>query len=310
MEPIKTILVPVDFEAASLAALRTALELARPNEANVVLLHAFSVPPYVYRGISEALLKQIRDQARDAALRPLNDLRSRWGVETLLREGDPATQVLRVADEIGADRIVMGTHGHRGFDRFMFGSVAEAVVRKSKVPVMVVRPEEDPARARHGKPIVLCATDYQPGSRPALELAGQYAAEIAGTLELVHAYAVPFYVYPGFDALLAGQLDAELRRAATRTLEALAKEYGAERHHLVAGEAGRSILDVAKERGAAAIVMGTHGRHGLGRFFLGSVAEWVLRRSPVPVLTTHVTTEAEAAEAQARPQPGVLAGRT
>jgi len=141
-----------------------------------------------------------------------------------------------------------------------------------------------------------------------LELAAAFAQEIGGTLQIVHTYAVPFYVYPGFDPVLAGQLDVELARSATRTVEALAEQFSAARHHVRAGEPGRTILEVAKEVQPAAVVMGTHGRRGLGRLFLGSVAEWVLRRSPFPVLTTHVTSDAEVAEAGARTETEAPAG--
>jgi len=307
MEPTKTILVAVDFEAASMAAIRTAAELARALEGRVVVMHSFSMPRSLSRDLSESLLADVHRQARDAALRPLNDLRSRWGVETMLREGEPATEILRAAEEVHADRIVMGTHGRRGLDRLMLGSVAEAVVRKSQVPVMVVRPAEGPAAPREGKPVVLCATDFQAGSRPVLELAAGFAREIGGTLELVHTYTLPFWVYPGFDAVRVDDLHAETRRWANKTIEALAQMYGAARFHVLDGEAGRTILDVAKEVQPAALVMGTHGRQGLGRFVLGSVAEWVLRRSTFPVLTTHVLGDPPA-ETQAPPGAEKCAG--
>lgn len=173
---------------------------------------------------------------------------------------------------------------------------------------MVVRPDEGPVPPRKGQPVVLCATDCLPGSHRVLELAAAFAQEIGGTLEIVHTYAVPFYVYPGFDPVLAGQLDVELARSATRTVEVLAEQFSAARHHVRAGEPGRTILEVAKEVKPAAVVMGTHGRRGLGRLFLGSVAEWVLRRSPFPVLTTHVTSDAEFAEADARTEMEAPAG--
>ncbi len=266
-----------------MAALQKAIELAQHTDTTVIALHAFALPPYVYNGIGANLLERIRLQSREAAVRPLKELAVPDLVSPLLREGQPAPQILMAIRELRPSMVIMGSHGRRGTDRVMLGSVAETVVRKADVPVMVVhamQPQSSTAT-------VLCATDLDDETRPAIELAQQYARSIEGTVEVVHAYAVPGYVYPRFDPRLALQLEAEIKRTAGRKLAELEKELGPLRTHLVADKPGKAIVDLAAKLRPAAIVMATQGRGGLGRAFLGSVTEWVMRRSPFPVLTTH-----------------------
>jgi nucleotide-binding universal stress UspA family protein len=288
MQPVETILVPIDFEAASLAAVHAAVEMARPLDARVVLLHVYSLPPYAYRGLPEDIFRRLREQASHEALRPLNDLASRWQLRALLREGDPVEHILRAVDEVGAQRIVMGTHGRRGLDRLLLGSVAEAIVRNSPVPVMTVRAVDSPRSVEARPRSVLCAVDLEPASEQVVALARQLADEQSTSLELLHVYSAPFYVYPAFDPVLAGELDVEVRRAATKAMDALAKSFGATRCHLRSGPFGKRIVEATEEMRPAVLVLGTHGRRALSRTFLGSVAEWVLRRSTVPVVTARL----------------------
>jgi nucleotide-binding universal stress UspA family protein len=277
------ILVPVDFEAGSMAALQKAIELAQHTDTTVIALHAFALPPYVYKGIGANLLERIRLQSREAAVRPLQELAVPGLVSTVLREGQPVPQILEAIQEHRPSMVIMGSHGHRGTDRVMLGSVAETVVRKAQVPVMVVHAEQPQSATG----VVLCAIDLEEDARPALELAQRYARSVEGTVEVLHVYALPGYAYPRFDRQLAVQLEAEIRRTAGRQLASLEKELGPFRTHLMAGKPGKAIVDLAAKLRPAAIVMATQGRGGIGRAFLGSVTEWVMRRSPFPVLTTH-----------------------
>ena len=295
MDKRKTILVPTDFDTASLAALRVALDLGRSAGARVVVLHAYAVP-FAHPELPGHVYERLRRQAEDEASRSLDDLAVRWGVDVVLRRGDPVEHALRTAEDVGAYRIVMGTHGRRGVGRLLLGSVAEAIVRRSPIPVMTVRggpkPEDAPTARHDGKPIVLAGVDFDPGSERAVALAREVAAEVGGSLELVHAYTLPFYAYSEYDPMLASDLDVQLAKVAERSLEALRVRTGAARWHLRRGPAGHEILDVAGQIHADVIVLGTHARTGAARIFIGSVAEWVLRRSSVPVLTARLPEEA------------------
>jgi len=137
------ILVPVDFEEASLRAIEIAREMAGKMGAEVVLVHVYQLPVYTYPGLEPALLPGFHTEVSSAAARALDGLSSRTGgLRTVLREGDPASEVLTVADELKPAMIVMGTHGRRGIAHLFLGSVAEKVIRKANVPVLTVRAPE------------------------------------------------------------------------------------------------------------------------------------------------------------------------
>jgi len=139
MLAIRTILHPTDFSEQSRYALRAACALARDYGARVVILHVAQPPTFAYAEDAippepEEYLEEAREQLRQLELPD-----SRLRAERRLEEGDPVTAILRVAREVGADVIVMGTHGRRGLGRLLLGSVAELVVRRAACPVLTVK---------------------------------------------------------------------------------------------------------------------------------------------------------------------------
>ncbi len=134
---------------------------------------------------------------------------------------------------------------------------------------------------------ILVATDFSDAADQALELATTLAMTFQSKLTLLHAYSIPTAGYD-YAAGLLWPLD-DLSRAAKKELDrvlAKAKErYPNVEGVLVCGDPWSQILEMAKTCGADLIVVGTHGRRGLSRVLLGSVAEKVVRASPVPVLT-------------------------
>lgn len=134
------ILVPVDFEKASTKALEVAKELGKSLGAEVVIAHVYQIPMFTYPGLEPALLPTFTVEVSTAAKRAVEQLAgSAGGLRALLREGDPATEIIAAAKETGARMIVMGTHGRGGIAHLFLGSVAEKVMRESAVPVMTVR---------------------------------------------------------------------------------------------------------------------------------------------------------------------------
>ncbi|WP_437764210.1 universal stress protein [Sorangium sp. So ce281] len=143
---MKTLLLAHDFNATSEIALDTAIELARKLSAKIVVAHVYSVPVYSFPEGS-SLIPSAEDAARigDAAQRSLDQVlerrRATPGVEIsgVLRAGVPDEEICRLADEIGADMIVIGTHARGVVARALLGSVAQRVVRSAKVPVLSIR---------------------------------------------------------------------------------------------------------------------------------------------------------------------------
>jgi len=148
------ILVATDFSPHSEAALDLALSLVRGEGATLTLLHVCQVPTYAYFGggvyvPSPELLETILSDAK-RALTTICERVAKRGVRVDGHAvvGDPATDIVRWAHEHGCDLIVVGTHGRRGFRRFMLGSVAERVVRTAEMPVLTAHltPKAEEAR--------------------------------------------------------------------------------------------------------------------------------------------------------------------
>jgi nucleotide-binding universal stress UspA family protein len=143
---------------------------------------------------------------------------------------------------------------------------------------------------------VLVPVDFSPSSRAALEYGTFLAGRFAAALEVLHVWEPPGYVGPDALALLpvaSGRTGWEQTRSELmREVELFVGKTGPRPGHLSvrveAGEPSDAILSSAKDGGADLIVMGTHGRTGLSRLLIGSVAEAVLRRSTCPVLTIRV----------------------
>jgi nucleotide-binding universal stress UspA family protein len=134
------ILVPIDFEPASMKALGIAKDLASRMGGEVAIVHVYQLPVYTYPGLEPSLMPGFHSEVTLAAERALGSLAlSQGNLRAVLRQGDPATEILGAVDELKATMIVMGTHGRQGLSHLILGSVAERVLRKSSVPVLSVR---------------------------------------------------------------------------------------------------------------------------------------------------------------------------
>lgn len=144
MEPIKTILCPVDFSDSSEAALDVATGLSSRLGGEVQIMHVIQPPIYVGWEDSPAGLAataQLLEESRQHAKQQLEALQTRFaarGVTTrvLLQEGNPHHEISELSKSV--DLIVMGTHGRTGLPHLLLGSVAERVVRTASCPVMTV----------------------------------------------------------------------------------------------------------------------------------------------------------------------------
>jgi len=147
MFKLKKILCTTDFSEASLEALKYAVSLTRSTQARLILIYVVN-QKILSEGLNvarvtapEDLGKEMADEAR-RRLKMLIPVEQRDGLdwEATIRSGNPAQEVIRYARENGVDMIVIGTAGHSGIDRMMFGSTAEKVVRGAHCSVLTVRP--------------------------------------------------------------------------------------------------------------------------------------------------------------------------
>jgi nucleotide-binding universal stress UspA family protein len=139
MIPIKTILHPTDFSKPSEYALRFACALARDYQAKLVLLHVVEPPVYYGElGMTVPLPTNFHEHLHERLMK-LVPADSGVTVETILIEGSAAKEILRVAVDRHCDLIVLGTHGRTGLSRVLLGSVAEEVIRHTRLPVLTLK---------------------------------------------------------------------------------------------------------------------------------------------------------------------------
>ena len=294
MSHISRILVPTDFSAASDDALAYARMLAGRFEASLHLVHAFEDPFTTAAfgvGVSTPLPLSLREnllreiERRLAERLPVEE-RTRLNGTVEIVAGAPARTIVEYSQSLGADLIVMGTHGRGGMAHLLLGSVAERVVRTSLCPVLTVR------EPRHAIQRILVPTDFSETADAALDYAALLAERFGATLQLLHVVPDPFltegltseaYIAEAPTVRTALLQDAQARLA-HRALPAGVQKVPIERDVLF-GQGAGTIADFAAVRGMDLIVMGTHGRTGLAHLFLGSVAERLVRTAPCPVLT-------------------------
>ena len=143
MRTPRTILVPVDFGDASIAALDYAVALVEGADARIYVLNTFELPIVGLPDGVVAATTELTSRIVNAAQKALDDTVERYAgrkvvLTPLLKQGDAREVILAQAKELDADLICVGTHGRRGIARALIGSVAESVVRTSPVPVLTV----------------------------------------------------------------------------------------------------------------------------------------------------------------------------
>ena len=217
-----------------------------------------------------------------------------WSVEVAL--GDPASQILRTIAHRGPDLVVMSTNGRGALGRLVFGSVADRIVRNSPAPVLLVRPAAT-APAAEGGPVtrLLVPLDGSVLAEAALPVATTLAQRLGVPIHLVRATnsakvlatlggGAPFPAAPPADVY--DQLGSDLEREATTYLGGVAKGLQADgiaaSWEVGVGAPYAEIADAITP--GDLLVMTSHGRGGVMRWLLGSVAEKLVRDAPAPVL--------------------------
>jgi nucleotide-binding universal stress UspA family protein len=284
------LLVPLDGSPLAERALPLAEALARATGRRPHLLRVSLVrqPPEPATGEAEICA------AEEAYLARIAQELHRRGLhcQTELRFADAATGIVACALDAGADLLVMATHGRGGLGRWVYGSVAEAVLRQTPVPLLLVRAWRTSSllTSIEAHPRLLVPLDGSRAAEAALPVAGRLARQLAGELLLVRAVPTP----AAGDALgwaLAPELEVAAATLTRDALDYLARTAERLRQTGVAvqcvarrGEPAAVIEALGQERAAALVVMATHGRTGLRRLALGSGADAVLRQQDRPLL--------------------------
>jgi nucleotide-binding universal stress UspA family protein len=147
MLPLKRILVPTDFSEPAQEAFQAAVELAQHFSAQLLMVHIVPPVPVPYQPLVSpapafditAYLQELVKISKETLQNYVTEHVPQGVPATIsVAAGDPAYEILRLAKELDADIIVIATHGHGGWRHFLFGSVAEKVVRQAECPVLVV----------------------------------------------------------------------------------------------------------------------------------------------------------------------------
>lgn len=299
---IRSLLVPLDGSPFAEQALPWAAEIARASRARLrlALVHQVPSPPpldeissRLYTKIELALRKSEREYLRKTAER----LRGEHEVQIarVMLQGAPAPALAEYVRDIGVDLVVMTTHGLGGIRRAWLGSVADRLVRSLEVPMLLIRPREEttPGEAPPVREI-LVALD---GSRraesvlaPAAALARVWGARLV-LLQVVHPFVLttrPPTVFPmGFDEELSRLARQEAQDYLDGIVEQLAEGgVDASSAAVLGSRAFDAIQDTARAPGTGMIALATHGRGGVRRLVLGSVADKLVRGGELPVLVT------------------------
>ncbi len=283
----RSILLTLDGSPFAERALPYARMIAEASQARVILLRVVSPT----EGGTDAASADQTQHVRDAEAY-LSEVSTRLGsvpVDRKVAIGIPGEIIVGEISQETVDLIVMSTHGRSGLGRWVYGSVADEVMRRSTVPVLLVPAECQPTTHKDRAPRILIPLDGSELSEealdPALELAKVLGAELR-LLRVVEPYPAA-YAYADPSAYIMIDPTPELE-AARAYLDQIAERLRAKGAVVEVKEefgfAVTTITDTARAQAVDFIAMSTHGSSGLRRLIMGSVATGVVQRAAVPIL--------------------------
>ncbi len=294
MKPNARILVATDLGEAGDQAIQTGDAWAKRHGGTLVVLHVVPDrlrhdPLFPQQQVGRALetvdLEARVGAAVEARVRELTG-RSDDQFEVRVAEGNPAEGILEVAEEAGADLVVLGGRAPGG-RRWVFGSVAERVVTHAELPVLVARPGAETG-------LVVAATDLSEPSLPAVHAAKAVAKAAGAKLSVVHVVDAPHPSQVSFVQAVSSaasreeHVREEIDAARARLREVIGTSEVDTDARVVVGQPSEAIVDLADELRPDVLVVASRGRTGLARLLLGSVAGRVVRHAPCSVLVVRL----------------------
>ncbi|MCC6792239.1 MAG: universal stress protein [Thermomicrobiales bacterium] len=291
------LIVPLDGSAAAERALPEALALAGADD-RIVLVSVVPPPNALYDDVLRRYLPvtdQDHERREDEAHRALVEVATRYQdprIELCVRTGEPVEEVLTVAGEKNAAMIVVASHGHGALDRWRLGSISDQIARTASIPVMLIRSGDEVAAVEPIKPrrILLMHDGSELASR-AIPTAARLAKRLAVPVNVIHAIdiarvtarvtydaPIPENVVQEIETDICARADESVRQV-VETLEAEGAKAESE---LLFGSVGPTLLDAVQPDDV--VVLSSHGRGGVRRWLLGSIAERLVRYAPAPVV--------------------------
>ncbi|MAE94688.1 MAG: hypothetical protein CL910_08520 [Deltaproteobacteria bacterium] len=289
----QTLLVATDFSPSARAAEDAGVAWAKRFGSTLHWIHALEVPLPIFEPYAVAVPEATIGATRKAAQEKLEAAAARGTEEGLdgtshLGDVPAAYAIADRAEELGADLVVIGTHGHRGVRRVILGSVAEKAVKLAPCSVLTVKGEkgaEAPDR-------ILVGVDFSDHTGPALDAATTLAKETGASLHLLHALELRIPLVTAYEVTIPDGIIEQAQAEAEVQLAALAD--GVDKAVPVSwsmrsAPPHQAIVEAAEDEGADLIVTGSRGMTGLKHALLGSVAERTLRASPCSVWTVRAS---------------------
>lgn len=298
---VRTVVAPYDGSALAARALPVAATVAMRCGAD---LHAVSVyePPLPVPTGQGARVSDphLEDEATallqtdlESAVAAASSMHPTLRIETRTLRGNPASEIAHYAESVSADLVVMCSHGRGGFTRVWLGSVAEGLIRQLQIPILILPADESSPPMTGNFRRVLVALDCSTRAERVVESADDIAAPNASFVLL--GVATP--LHPLLQRIASDEeieRDSQTQRAVVQHyLDDYVQRSPIDRSRLeplvtLDLHPARSIVATSGEVGADLIAMTTRAAGPLGRFFLGSVADKVVRASSVPVLLQQV----------------------
>jgi nucleotide-binding universal stress UspA family protein len=286
--PIERILCPVDFSKYSVQAYAYACSLAQRYGAKLFVQNVVELwrhPSASFAAAADLYAQfcaDLTDEGKEH-LQRFVEVHSPAGFfpECVTGEGMAIDCILGLAQQENVDLIVMGTHGVRGFDRLILGSVTEKVLRKAKCSVLAVhRGTRQPGEGGMALREILFCTDFSAAANGAMGTALSMAGEYGARLTLIH-------VLEGMARLHNAENTAKAYERLDRMVpESMRRERNIDTV-VRAGKACREISQLASERSADLVMMGVQGSHALDDTMFGSTTYRVVQMGQCPVLAVH-----------------------
>lgn len=276
---MKKILVPIDFSKKSEFASKMAARIAKKSDSTIYLLHLIELPTGVVDmgagsnfSIPESMLYLRKVKERILAFKK-KIFKNSINVHYAIKLQTPYEGILKYADKIDVDLIVMGSKGHSNFEEIVIGSNTEKVVRSSKVPVIVVKKDNKKFRLKN---LVFASSFKNKNQKEVFRKFLDFANHFKSTVHLLKVNTPSNF---------------ESTTMATRKINRFIKEFDLPKYSLnIYSDTSieKGILNFSRDLDANLIALGTSGRSGISHLFSGSVTKNLSKKALKPILTIKI----------------------
>jgi nucleotide-binding universal stress UspA family protein len=275
---MKKILVPIDFSKQSEFASKVAHKIAKKTGSSIYLIHLIELPSGVVDmgsgsrfNIQESMLYLRKTKQKIITFKE-KFFSSKLEIHHIIKLQNPYEGILKYADKLEVDLIVMGSKGHSEFEEILIGSNTEKVVRTSKRPVIVVKKDDDTFKIKD----IVYASSFKKDDKEAFHKFLNFANQFKSKIHLLKINTANKF---------------ESTHDAIQNVKDFIKEFDLPKHSInIYSDTSveKGILNFSRELNADLIALSTHGRSGISHFFSGSVTKNLSKSALKPMLTFRV----------------------